>query len=168
MELPQSPKSAFSAVLICESAILEWKKEISRVLRVWCLNLIPHPILTICFVPSISASCSELRVWQGKRPYGRELKSWRMEAPKEDVKEESLLSVVEGTSVMGNFTKDGSWQQGLPRLKIILFLVENGWLTRLDLPSSHIHGEAAGPHSTGPRKIKQNSAVSSTRTDLRH
>ena len=48
------------------------------------------------------------------------------EAPKEDVKEESLLSVVEGTSVVGNFTKDGSWQQGLPKLKIILFLVENG------------------------------------------
>lgn len=49
-----------------------------------------------------------------------------MEAPKEDVKEESLLSVVEGTSVVGNFTKDGSWQQGLPKLKIIFFLVENG------------------------------------------
>lgn len=72
--LPQPPKSALSAVLICESAILEWEKEISRVLRVWHFTLIPHPILTICVVPSTDASDSELTDWQGKRPYGRQLK----------------------------------------------------------------------------------------------
>lgn len=89
-----------------------------------------------------------------------------MEALEKPGREESLRSAVGGTNVMENLTKEGSFQQGLPRLKSILFLVENGCLTTLDLPSSHIHREAAGPHPTRPRKIKQTEAVSSTRNDL--